>query len=419
MTRKPAKPVTPRGVEPRLRRAKDGAWVWRYRVRWTDPTSRTRKAEEFNTVDEALDFWSHLRLARGRGALEDLTRGEITLTAFVEESWWPKYAANQLEHNTLKTYAPVWNRHLAPRVGHIQLRHLTAPVVQQLRENMEADRVGAPTVRRALAILQSICRYAVTAGELKTNPVREVRKPAVTRQLAIVAISPAQVEKLRALFLNGYVEMRDEIRDGRMIQREIEHPPDSLSATLVSLMAYEGLRPEEALALEDRHERQRTLLLEQKNVDGKIVIGQKTCGRRSRTHRSPELFSPVRRDLLEHKLALRRSPNCTLLFPRPDGQPWRETDYRNWRSRVFKPAVRVSGLPITRPYDLRHACASLLIQAGWPLTRVAEHLGHSVGTLSTFYAHLIADLADADPIPPTDQILLARGELQDREKGSG
>lgn len=412
MTRTPQRPNTPRGIEPRLRRAKDGAWVWRYRVRWTDPTSRTRKAEEFDTPGEAVDFWSHLRLARRRGTLEDLTQGETTLTEFVEESWWPKYAAKELQRNTLKGYAGVWNRHLAPRVGHLQLRLLSPPVVQQLRENMESDDVGAPTIRRALAILQSICRYAVTAGELKTNPVREVRKPAVTRQLAIVAVSPAQIEKLRALFLNGYTF---ENAKGH----EVHRGPDVFSATLVSLLAYEGLRPEEALALEDRHQRDRTLLLEQKNVDGEIVIGQKTGRRRSRTNRSPDLFDPVRRDLLEHKLALRRSPTCSLLFPRPDGQPWRETDYRNWRSRIFKPAVKASGLPITRPYDLRHACASLLIQAGWPLTRVAEFLGHSVGTLSDFYAHLIADLRDADPIPPTDQILLARGELEHREKDSG
>lgn len=409
---KPPRPRTPRGVEPVLRRAKSGEWTWHYRVRWKDPVTGKRKVEEFRTVGEAVDFWSHLRLSRRRGVLEDLTRGETTLREFVEESWWPKYAAKQLEHNTLKTYAPVWNRHLAPRLGHLQLRQIIPPVVQTFREEMEADGVGSPTTRRAMAILQGICKYAVTAGEIKINPVREVGKPPVTRQLAIVAISPDQVEILRALFLNGFVFKNEK-------GHEVHRGPDVLSATLVSLMAYEGLRPEEALALEDRHIRRATLLLEQKNVDGRVVIGQKTGRRRSHTNRSPDLFDPVRRDLIEHTLALRRSPRTTLLFPRPDGQPWREHDYRNWRNRVFKPAVKAAGLPISRPYHLRHACASLLIQAGWPLTRVADHLGHSVGTLSTFYAHLIADLRDATPLPPTEQILLARGELQDREKDSG
>lgn len=316
--RKPTqRPLTPRGVEAVLRRgksAKGPEWVWHFRVRWKDPASGKRKVEEFPTVDEAMDFWSHLRLSRRRGTLEDLTRGETTLTTFVEESWWPKYAAKQLEHNTLRTYAPVWNRHLAPRLGHIQLRHIAPPVVQKFREEMEADGVGAPTIRRSMAILQGIFKYAVTAGEVKINPVREVGKPPVTRQLAIVAISPDQVELLRAVFLNGYVFTNAK-------GHEVRRGPDPLSATLVSLMAYEGLRPEEALALEDRHIRQRTLLLEQKNVDGKIVIGQKTGRRRNRTNRSPDLFDPVRRDLREHELSLRRSPRTTLLFPEPTAKP--------------------------------------------------------------------------------------------------
>lgn len=61
-------------------------------------------------------------------------------------------------------------------------------------------------------------------------------------------------------------------------------------------MAYEGLRPEEALALEDRHTGKATLLIEQKNVDGDIIAGQKI----SRPPRSPDLWAPVRRDLAEY-----------------------------------------------------------------------------------------------------------------------
>ena len=36
----------------------------------------------------------------------------------------------------------------------------------------------------------------------------------------------------------------------------------------------------------------------------------------------------------------RRTPKA-LLFPRPDGKPWRENDYRNWRRRVFDPLWRL------------------------------------------------------------------------------
>ena len=51
------------------------------------------------------------------------------------------------------------------------------------------------------------------------------------------------------------------------------------AATLVSLVAYQGLRvPEEVLALEVKHVRAKTLLVEQRNITGKIVAGQKVRG---------------------------------------------------------------------------------------------------------------------------------------------
>lgn len=68
----PPKPKAPPGVEPRLRKAPGGRWVWRFRVRWTDSVSGKRQFEELDSVDEALDFLAHVRLARRRGVLADL-----------------------------------------------------------------------------------------------------------------------------------------------------------------------------------------------------------------------------------------------------------------------------------------------------------------------------------------------------------
>jgi integrase len=275
---------------------------------------------------------------------------------------------------------------------------------------MENDGVGIPTIRRSMAVLQAACRYALARGELTSNPVKDVRKPTVRRTRAVVAISPLEIERLRELLLNGYVEERAG-RDGRT--RLVTHPPDIASATLVSVLGYEGLRPEEALAAEDRHAGRSTLLIEQKNIDGEIVVGQKT----NEPPRTPDLWAPVRRDIAEYQLATRRASRrdgTQLLFPRRDGEPWREYDYRNWRRRVFKPAVAAAGIQISRPYDLRHACASLMIHAGLPLTEIAEHLGNSVAVLSKTYAHLIRDMRGAPTTSVPDAIMSAR-ELRARQ----
>src|SRR5829696_8016498 len=86
---------------------------------------------------------------------------------------------------------------------------------------------------------------AVEWERIRSNPVRAVRKPSARRQLAVRASPPEEVERLRA-----ELELRD--------------------ATLVSDPAYAGLRPQEALALQWRHVRERTLLVEQAATDGRL-----------------------------------------------------------------------------------------------------------------------------------------------------
>lgn len=69
-----------------------------------------------------------------------------------------------------------------------------------------------------------------------------------------------------------------------------------------------------------------------------------------------------------------------IIFPRFDGDPWRDTDWRNWRNwrrRTFAPATRRLGLDGVRPYDLRHSFVSLLIAEGRSIVEVARQAGYS------------------------------------------
>ena len=378
------RPDTPQGIEPRWRTS---VGRWCYRVRWTDPVTGRRMAEEFDTVDEAEAFRARRDELRGRGALDELGRGRRTIGEYVETTWLPEYVDVELEKNTRPSYRSTWRCHLEPRVGHILLGHLTTPNVVTLREDLRRAGRGEPTIRRALAVLQGICSHAIEAGEMPApNPCRDVRKPKVTRQLTVRPQSPDQVEALRA---------------------ELE-PED---VAIVSILAYEGPRSfSETFALEEHHIGLTTLLIAQRNVEGEIVVGLKTSKRRPRASRNPTLWAPVRADLEQHLALLeRRGPGRRkLLFPAEDGRPWTRADYRRWTRNVFQPAAKRAGLDITRPYDLRHSCASLLLHAGMGAREISEHLGHSVSTLSAFYAHLIADLRGVPPTPVEQQIAAAR-----------
>jgi integrase len=284
----------------------------------------------------------------------------------------------------------------------MELRQITPLALSEFVRELQQDGVGTPTIRSCLGLLQSMFARAVEWDRARVNVVKLIAKPRVRRARAIKPLHPVNVEALRRQMLRNH---QHGLRD----------------ATLVSILAYAGLRPEEALALEYRHVGGSTILIEQKWVDGEIVPGQKT----TRPPRFPPLLDVLRADIRDYEVACGRADG--LVFARPGGAPWYDADWRNWRSRVWQPACEAIGLAtITNatvvkdgkrkakrtydgpvPYDLRHSFASLLIHEGrHSITQIAEWMGHSPATLLTHYAHVIADVAGKST-PPNEQAIQA------------
>jgi integrase len=94
----------------------------------------------------------------------------------------------------------------------------------------------------------------------------------------------------------------------------------------------------------------------------------------------------------ELKLALEEHPTG-LLFVDSRGGPLRRAHVRR---RTWMPAVTAAkiGAPFPRWHDLRHTCASWLVQAGVPILEVSRILGHSNVTVTQPYAHLAPDQYD-------------------------
>jgi len=130
---------------------------------------------------------------------------------------------------------------------------------------------------------------------------------------------------------------------------------DLMGATIVSVLAYAGLRPGEAVALERFHVRNDTLLIEQAVANGKLKL-QKT----GRVYRTVDLLSALADDLAVWLELLPADQSA--LFLRDDGGLWRTTDWNNFRKRRFYVATEAAGVGRPRPYDLRHSFASLRIR---------------------------------------------------------
>jgi integrase len=229
-----------------------------------------------------------------------------------------------------------------------------------------------------------VLQRAVEWGRIPANPAKAVRKPAANRIRAVRPLSPLTVEQIRS----------ELVAAGRQAD-----------AVLVSLLAYSGLRPGEALALTWEHVRDRTLLIERSNSDGEAK-STKTGQRRT-----VRLLRPLATDLAEWRLASGRRAQTGLVFPKGKGGPWRETDWRNWRKRVYQPAARACGVSGSRPYDLRHSFCSLLIYEGASVVEVARQLGHSPTMTLDTYGHVFEEFEGSERVSAEEQIRRARDKL--------
>ena len=94
------------------------------------------------------------------------------------------------------------------------------------------------------------------------------------------------------------------------------------------------------------------------------------------------------RILREHLDAFGTATDGRLFHTSTGGIISASTVWRIWRdARVIGLSPEQQTTPLAgRPYDLRHACATLLLNAGVPPKEVARRLGHSVEVLWKVYA---------------------------------
>lgn len=242
-----------RGVQIRERRGGEARFA--YRVRFQNARGE-RKGRTFDCAEDALDFRARLRLLKRAGDLAALEAGKETLEHLMGD-YWRLHAETRLEPSTRRKYRCLWNAHIERRLGAMELRQITPLVLSEFIAELQRHGVGVPTIRSCLGLLQGMFARAVEWDRARVNVVKLIAKPRVRRARAIKPLRPVDVEALRQQMLRN---PRHGLRD----------------ATLVSVLAYAGLRPEETLALDHEHVRAWTILVEQKWVDGEILIGQKT-----------------------------------------------------------------------------------------------------------------------------------------------
>jgi integrase len=359
----------------RVRRKSGTVW----RVRWRD--NGQERSRVLGSKRDAELFESEIKRRKRLGQLAQMDAGRETVAEFARV-WWRVHAVPNLAPRTRETYATVFDKHLLPRVGDLPLRDVTPPVVAGLSADLRAAGVGPAATRKALSVLQGVFSCAVQWGHVQSNPVVGVRKPSAKRKRAVSPPSPAVVERMRADLLT--------------------QPHGTRDVALVTVLAYAGLRPQEALGLPWANVRGRTVLIDRAQSDEGLKE-TKTGGLRS-----VRLLGPLAADLAAWRLESGPLIGEALVFPNRNGELWRDHDWRNWRRRTFDPAAARAGAPGIRPYDLRHAFCSLLIAEGLSVVEVARQAGHAPTMTLDTYAHVFAEADGGERVPAEVAIRQAR-----------
>lgn len=347
-------------------------------VKWGRAAAKSRRSIAEGLVSATLLLLSDRR--RGRPD-EAVIRRALYLYGYNPPRWKADVPAEDAA-------ALAWVERASIPVATLADLEVVRRVLDGLCVRLDGGPAAAATVSRKRATLYNALGYAVERDLLDANPIDRVQWTAPEVAQAIdrrVVASPAQA-----------VALLDGVRSlGRRAERVV---------AFFGCLYYAGMRPSEAADL-----READCVLPDKGW-GRVTLAEtnpyagshwtddgRSHERRGLKHRAstetrdypipPQLVELLRRHLEQFGTA----PDGRF-FSGLHGGPLASSIYGRWwalaRERVLTPAQVVSPLA-RRPYDLRHAAATLWLNAGVPPTEVARRLGHSVAVLLKIYANCI------------------------------
>jgi integrase len=301
--------------------------------------------------------------------VSDFPMHSLTVGEYLEEWLQGKHA---LKASTRAHYADAIRLYLKPHIGHVQLMGLRVEHLDRMYAAIRVGVRGRPlsngSIRRVHACLSSALSTAAKRRLITHNPAQYVELPPENP----TRTTPWTVEQARAFLV------------------AVEH--DRLAA-LYHLLIVTGMRRGEAIGLrwDDVDLGRRQLMIAQQitEIRGRPTVS--TPKSRKGTRLVP-LDAWTVEVLVGHAAAQREErgqwwlpPGSQLVFTREDGTPLRP----EYVTRHFKRLAREAGLPDVRLHDLRHANASIALEAGVDVKVVSERLGHAnTAITSDIYTHV-------------------------------
>ena len=310
--------------------------------------------------------------------LYQYNRGEyIEPTSMTTDEWLQKWLDVYVSHSTKKrkrtieTYASVTNRHLIPAFEDIPLQKLTASHIQHY---YNTSKLASSTLEQHHAILHQALKVATINERLiNVNPAElVVEKPVAEKNLEMEVWSQEEVRKFLL------------VARGVGVQTE----------AFYRLAVETGMRRGEICGLKwedvdldaERISIMRTLLKAGPNPE----LGPPKNGRSRAVAISSQMSILLKKHKLEqNKLKLSLGGAYTdkdFVFAKDSGDP---IQINNFGQRSFADLIRQAGVRKIRFHDLRHTCATLLLENGTNPKIVQERLGHTdISMTLNRYSHV-------------------------------
>ncbi len=343
---------------------------WMAQITLADGKPKRKRAK---TKAEALEKLDELRGLRQRGV--NLSKQSPT----VAEWWsiWLDTFAKQLKPNIREDYRGIGRRYVDPDpIGRRKVSLLTSAEVQDWVDRL-CERIAPQTVRNAHARLHKALKIAVQRHIRTDNPADNIDLPEAR---------PAPIHPL----------------DFDQALRLMEALAQDRWSVLYRLLINLGMREGEVLGLTwdaiDLKKGTIRIYRQLKRVpkrdgSGKEFVLQTT--KKPASDRTLDIDEDIiamlrghRAAQLEERLIAGRRWKDTfgLLFVTETGAPIHPSNLL----KHFHKALDVAELPKIRVHDLRHTCATLMLDAGIPLVTVSKILGHSsVAVTAKIYAHAL------------------------------
>jgi integrase len=333
----------------------------------------------FATKREASEWRATMTLERQKGVH---TPASTSITvAEAGERWLRQAEIDGLEGSTLLQYREHLKLHILPHLANVKLTQLTPAGVQDFRNTLSCgeDRRRSPaTVQKIMVSLGSILAQAMSEGLGSRNPVREA----------------AQYGRRRGKLAGRHrqhLEVGVDIPSKANLAAILAHAPARWRPLLMTAV-YTGLRASElrGLTWHDVDLKRASLTVRQRADRWNAMGSPKSATSKREIPLARDLVTVLR----EWRLACPKGP-LGLCFPDDDGAVVSTVTLHRHalgQAQVNAGICKIASQPRYSMHSLRHACASLLIEAGqFSPKEIQAIMGHAKITMTyDTYGHLMS-----------------------------